>query len=92
MSRRSLPWILSLLLSLFLITASACGEDEPATSQGTSRVGEACQDNLDCARNLLCLSTENRCVTVCTPGDETCGEGIACQAAGDTGFCPLPPP
>lgn len=89
MTRRS---VLVVYLWLFLggWSLASCGEeDEPDAPR--QRIGEACARSDECEEGLLCLAGELRCVRVCALGSEECGLGIACQPAGDQGYCPLPP-
>ena len=70
------------------LAASGCADED---APDLARVGEACGVSADCEAGLACLEQEGRCVVLCEPGSDACGPGIACEAAGDVGFCPLPP-
>lgn len=77
-------------LALALMLASGCGDEEP-DERAPSRVGESCSADQPCDAGLACLQTELRCAVICAIGSDDCGQGIACQPAGEQGFCPLPP-
>ncbi|MEO1267302.1 MAG: hypothetical protein AAFX99_04325 [Myxococcota bacterium] len=84
-----------LLIPLLVLGLMACGdEDEDSTTLdstgGSARVGEPCEQTSDCKDDLACLADEQRCVVLCDPGSDQCGEGIACMTAGSVGFCPPP--
>lgn len=88
----------TLCAALALVLLASCGDDAssptdtaPAETSTGARVGEPCASNDDCKADLACLSGALRCVVLCAPGSDDCGPGIACQTAGDTGFCPLAP-
>ncbi len=81
-------WRSVAIWGLLMATLAACGEEPTAPR---ARVGEGCARNDDCAEGLACLQTELRCVVLCALDSDDCGAGIACQAAGQLGFCPLPP-
>lgn len=89
----------ALFYTLLLALTASCGDDDASTPSDTNaattstgaRVGEPCASNDDCKDDLACLAGELRCVVLCTPNSDDCGPGIACQTAGDTGFCPLTP-
>ncbi|MBH24875.1 MAG: hypothetical protein CMH57_10555 [Myxococcales bacterium] len=90
------PVVRLLLLVASLVTCLACADSEDgagdtsATSSGEARVGESCEETADCKEGLACLAGEQRCVLLCEPGSDQCGEGIACMTAGEVGFCPPP--
>lgn len=76
------------IAGLLLAAMIGCADED---APDLARVGEACGVSADCEAGLACLEQEGRCVVLCEPGSDACGPGIACEAAGDVGFCPLPP-
>jgi hypothetical protein len=71
-------------------SGGACVKEAPPPPQKKKALGEACENNDDCATGLCGSSDTTRfCTEVCTP-EQGCGEGMDCRPAGDGQFACAP--